>query len=144
MCERETQRESKREREKEQKSQSSGKLLAQSEQRQPSPCVSGFLNGVLTCPAVNKDQRLYSSSHCLPYRTPSVCLSVSLTEVSSDLPELIFYNRPGLRQLCQHFMSVVRTADFTMSGLQACMYSDSPVRELEGRDAPQLLLQKRV
>lgn len=69
----------------------------------------------------------------LPALQDAFCLSVSLTGVSSDLPELIFYNRPGLGQLCQHFMSMARTADFSTSGLSARMYSDSPVKELEGR-----------
>lgn len=43
------------------------------------------------------------------------CLSIPLTEASSDLPELIFYNRP--EKLCQQFITKARAADFSMSGL---------------------------
>lgn len=95
-------------------------LFGADQKRGQKPWVSAFLNGVLTCPAANKDHRLCTSLPCLTGPLLSVCLTVCLagrltdwlTEVSSDVPELICYNRPGRGQLCQHCTSAPRTADF--------------------------------
>lgn len=106
------------ERERKQKFQSANKLLAQSEQRQPSPCVSGFLNGVLTCPAVNKeDQRLYSSSHTGALQDPllSVCLA-DWGVLWHAWINFLQQARP-VGQLCQRFSSTAETADSNTTGL---------------------------
>lgn len=98
-------------------------LFRADQKRGQKPWVSAFLNGVLTCPAANKDHRLCTSSPCLT-GPPSVRLSVWLagwlagrltdwlTEVSSHVPELICNNGPGRGQLCQRYTSAPGTADF--------------------------------